>query len=427
LGGLLIKQILRTAQSEAQNDEKAASLLRRVEKIVFLATPHARADLAVWGDRLRILVRPSAATICLVRNDPNLRDLNLWYRDWSNHRSVTNLVLTETQSLSILGMIVKPDSSDPGLAGPRPRPMDYDHEWICKPRSRTSDIYIAVRSFIESPFERPPDLAEQLATLVAKQKELAAQVARQKGVEVAPLLAVLVKLGEKEVPEEDIPKRLDAAADKLIELRAENETLRRGPPALAVIAEEVQALIDKGDFDLALEAMERGRQAARTLRIDASRHEAMFLAQGARVDSLQLAYRSAASKYAEAAALVAPFDTEQQRSFLFSQADELYKQGDEFGDNDALIEAIDVYRRCLALTPRSERPLDWATTQGNLGNALSSLGERESGTETLQQAVAAFREALKELTEEAVPFGREIAQKNLDRANALLAERRGNK
>jgi len=305
--------------------------------------------------------------------------------------------------------------------------MDYDHEWICKPRSRTSDIYIAVRSFIESPFERPPDLAEQLATLVAKQKELAAQVARQKGVEVAPLLAVLVKLGEKEVPEEDIPKRLDAAADKLIELRAENETLRRGPPALAVIAEEVQALIDKGDFDLALEAMERGRQAARTLRIDASRHEAMFLAQGARVDSLQLAYRSAASKYAEAAALVAPFDTEQQRSFLFSQADELYKQGDEFGDNDALIEAIDVYRRCLALTPRSERPLDWATTQGNLGNALSSLGERESGTETLQQAVAAFREALKELTEEAVPFGREIAQKNLDRANALLAERRGNK
>src|ERR1700730_8558047 len=138
LGGLLIKQILRTAQSEAQNDEKAASFLRRVEKIVFLATPHSGSDLASWGDRLRILVRPSATTICLVRNDPNLRDLNLWYRDWTNHRRITNLVLTETKSLSILGMIVKPDSSDPGLAGPRPRPMYYDHEWICKPRSRTS-------------------------------------------------------------------------------------------------------------------------------------------------------------------------------------------------------------------------------------------------------------------------------------------------
>jgi pimeloyl-ACP methyl ester carboxylesterase len=130
LGGLLIKQILRTAESEAQNDEKAASFLRRVEKIVFLATPHTGSHLATWGDRLRILVRPSAAAACLVRNDPNLRDLNLWYRSWANHQNIANLVLAETKSMRILGMIVKPDSSDPGLAGPRPRPMDYDHEWI---------------------------------------------------------------------------------------------------------------------------------------------------------------------------------------------------------------------------------------------------------------------------------------------------------
>ena len=247
LGGLLIKQILRTCQSEALNDEKAASFLRRVEKIAFLATPHAGADLAVWGDRLRILIRPSAATICLVRNDSNLRDLNLWYRGWSNHQNITHLVLTETKSLSILGMIVKPDSSDPGLAGKRPRPMDYDHGAICKPRSRTSDTYIAVRSFIELPFERPRDLvaerlekievqqAERLEKLAVQQKELAAQVAREKRVEVAPLLAVLVKLGEKGVREEDILKQLDAKADELLKLRAENENLRRGQPALWMV------------------------------------------------------------------------------------------------------------------------------------------------------------------------------------------------
>jgi hypothetical protein len=35
-------------------------------------------------------------------------------------------------------------------------------------------------------------------------------------------------------------------------------------------------------------------------------------------------------------------------------------------------------------------------TQNNLGNALETLGERESGTETLQKAVEAYREALKE-------------------------------
>jgi len=180
-------------------------------------------------------------------------------------------------------------------------------------------------------------------------ERLAAQVARDKGVEVAPLRAVLVKLGEAGVKDEDIPKRLDEKADELLKLRAENDQLRRGPPALAAIAEEVQALLDKGEFDDARRALARGREASRALRIDASRYEAAFLAQEARVDDLQLAYRAAAAKYAEAATLVAPFDTEQQWRFLLGQVGELTKQGDEFGDNAALAEAIGITRRCLVL------------------------------------------------------------------------------
>jgi len=35
-------------------------------------------------------------------------------------------------------------------------------------------------------------------------------------------------------------------------------------------------------------------------------------------------------------------------------------------------------------------------TQNNLGNTLRRLGERESGTTKLEEAVAAYREALKE-------------------------------
>ncbi len=41
-------------------------------------------------------------------------------------------------------------------------------------------------------------------------------------------------------------------------------------------------------------------------------------------------------------------------------------------------------------------PLDWAVTQNNLGNALATLGERESGTARLEEAVAAYRAALAE-------------------------------
>ena len=43
-------------------------------------------------------------------------------------------------------------------------------------------------------------------------------------------------------------------------------------------------------------------------------------------------------------------------------------------------------------------------TQNNLGSALPTLGERESGTARLEEAVAAYRAALQERTRERVPL-----------------------
>src|ERR1019366_4384262 len=123
-------------------------------------------------------------------------------------------------------------------------------------------------------------IVERLEKLSAQNKELAAQVAREKGVEDAPLRSLLVKLGEAGVHDEDIPKRLDAAAEELIKLRAEVEQFQHGPPALAAIAQEAQTLIDKGDLDGARKALVRGREAARAQRSDASRDEAKFFARG---------------------------------------------------------------------------------------------------------------------------------------------------
>ena len=65
---------------------------------------------------------------------------------------------------------------------------------------------------------------------------------------------------------------------------------------------------------------------------------------------------------------------------------------------------------------RERVPLDWAATQNNLGNALERLGERESGTGKLEEAVAAYREALKEYTRERVPLDWAMTQNNLGTA-----------
>ena len=45
---------------------------------------------------------------------------------------------------------------------------------------------------------------------------------------------------------------------------------------------------------------------------------------------------------------------------------------------------------------RARVPFEWAGTLNNLGNALRTLGEREGGTARLEEAIAAFREALQE-------------------------------
>ena len=68
-----------------------------------------------------------------------------------------------------------------------------------------------------------------------------------------------------------------------------------------------------------------------------------------------------------------------------------------------LEQAVAAFTEALKERTRARVPLAWAATQNNLGAALTTLGEREAGTESLEQAVAAFTEALKERTRGRVP------------------------
>ena len=77
-----------------------------------------------------------------------------------------------------------------------------------------------------------------------------------------------------------------------------------------------------------------------------------------------------------------------------------------------LEEAVAAYRAALEETTRERVPLDWARTQMNLGNALLRLGERESGTGKLAAAVAAYREALKEYTPQTHPANYQHTMEN---------------
>ncbi|QCU73294.1 esterase/lipase family protein [Pseudoalteromonas distincta] len=155
LGGLITKQILRIAHDQT-NRVEAQQFLGRVSGSAFLGTPHLGSDIALLGHNLAArallkcttLLKPSVATASLSRNDPNLRELNTWYRDWSSNAPIRHLILTETKKMYGVIQVVKPDSADPGLPETRAIPIESCHENICKPADKEDEIYTHVKGFI---------------------------------------------------------------------------------------------------------------------------------------------------------------------------------------------------------------------------------------------------------------------------------------
>jgi hypothetical protein len=119
---------------------------------------------------------------------------------------------------------------------------------------------------------------------------------------------------------------------------------------------------------------------------------------------------------------VPPEHSDKALSYLERQADALYRQGDEKGDNAALKQSIEVWRLVLVQRERALDPLDWAMTQNNLGIALARLVERESSTVHLSEAVAAYRAALQERPRARVPLDW-AGTNNLGKAPEMLSER----
>ena len=98
-----------------------------------------------------------------------------------------------------------------------------------------------------------------------------------------------------------------------------------------------------------------------------------------------------------------------------------FSTGERESSTERLEQAVAAYNAALQERTRERVPLNWATTQNNLGNALLALGERESSTERLKQAVAAYRAALQERTHERVPFDWAMTQNNLDDVLTMIA------
>jgi tetratricopeptide (TPR) repeat protein len=97
--------------------------------------------------------------------------------------------------------------------------------------------------------------------------------------------------------------------------------------------------------------------------------------------------------------------------------------GDREAGTERLEAAVIAYNAALTEYTQDRVPMDWAKAQMGLGNALSTLGQREAGTVRLEQAVDAYRAALKERTQDRVPLDWAITQMGLGNALWSLGER----
>jgi len=182
--------------------------------------------------------------------------------------------------------------------------------------------------------------------------------------------------------------KLVEIAERFRDLQATASAQPGDDPKITALKADAQKAIEAGelmnaDALLADVEMEQRRSLDR-LAVNAAETSA----RRGEIALTRLRYAEAAKHFANAAAVFPPQSADESKrlSYLQKEASALFKQGDELGDNGALLSAIERYERLVELMPREQVPLIWAETQNSLGNALSSFGERQNGTAKLEEA-----------------------------------------
>src|SRR5262249_20867900 len=219
--------------------------------------------------------------------------------------------------------------------------------------------------------------------------------------------------------------KLVEIAERFKDLQATASAQPGDDPRIAALKADAQKAIEAGELakaDALLADVEtEQRRALDRLAVNAAETSA----QRGEIALARLRYAEAAKHFANAAAVFPPKSAHEDKrvGYLEREAEALYLQGYEFGDNSALLSAIERRKQVVELTSRERDPLEWASAQNSLGNALKALGARESGTAKLEEAVAAYREALKEWTHERVSDPWAAAHNNLGGTLLALGER----
>ncbi|MCE8459486.1 hypothetical protein, partial [Rhodovulum sulfidophilum] len=171
-----------------------------------------------------------------------------------------------------------------------------------------------------------------------EQKELLALLREKLSLNERQVAAAFQAAGEIDVAPERYGEKLVEIAQRYAALKEELDARPGDNPEIAAKKQEAARALEDGDLDLADQlldaviALEDQALDQRALEAAATR------AQKAEVALLRLRYREAAKSFTRAAQRVPAGHPEVKQDYLQRQAMALYKQGVEFGDNEALEE-----------------------------------------------------------------------------------------
>jgi tetratricopeptide (TPR) repeat protein len=264
------------------------------------------------------------------------------------------------------------------------------------------------------------------------------ELAKQLGATEAMVRGMLRQLGmDADIPTERLPHALTAIATQYLAMLQELGRQKTDEGELGELRRQAIKALNDGAFEQAIsllnnirikeraasEQRRRNAEKARTEWLAGLQAEANICALLARAALSHGDVRGAVAQFHEGLEVLAVLEAAPRGAYALEAALALYDFGNIAGRNDALVAAINLYRRTLGDTPRERVPLDWANIQNNLGNALQALGQREPGIQRLEEAVATYRAALLERTRERVPLQWAATQNNLGNALQALGQR----
>lgn len=141
LGGLLAKQIIRTALESQDSDWRAIGTSSRA--IFFIATPHRGSAMANVFKQFASGLS-SAHMSVLQQDNPELIALNDACRQNCVANNIEVHVYYEKFGTRI-GVVVDQASSDPGIGTNSAVPIDSDHIDICRPPTRDHTLYLGIK------------------------------------------------------------------------------------------------------------------------------------------------------------------------------------------------------------------------------------------------------------------------------------------